>query len=128
MTGTSLPRVIVNFGPSVPRSCGLATILVFVSDSRNRTIAVGTAMYQSAVEMPREIVLRLKTGGGTIALGAVDRPVFVVWVPPPPAPCPGVVGEPGVVGAFGVPGVTMTLGDCSGEKITPTAYSERFNP
>ena len=27
-----------------------------------------------------------------------------------------------------VPGVTMTLGDVSGEKTMPTAYSERFSP
>src|SRR5262245_57317395 len=114
MTGTSLPRFIVIFPPSVPRSCGLATIFVFVSDSRNRTIAVGTARYQSAAVMPRVIVFRLKTGGGTIALGPVERPVFVLVVPPP-----------GVVGA---PALEMTVGEVSGEKIAPTAYSDRFHP
>src|SRR6187551_3235219 len=114
MTGTSLPRFIVIFAPSVPRNCGFATILVLVSDSRNRTIAVGTARYQSAAEMPREIVFRLKTGGGTIALGAVERPVFVF-------PVFGVLFP-------GAPALEMTVGDCSGEKITPTAYSDRFKP
>ena len=89
MTGTSLPRFIVSFAPSVPRSCGLATIFVLVSDSRKRTIAVGTAMYQSAVEIPREIVFRLKIGGGTIALGDVDRPVLLVV---------GVFGSPAYLG------------------------------
>src|SRR5829696_492459 len=109
MTGTSLPRFIVIFAPSVPRSCGLATILVLVSDSRNRTIAVGTARYQSAAEMPREMVFKLNIGGGTTALGEVDdRPVFAF-----PVLFPGVPVE----------GTTVRFGDCSGEKTTPTAYS-----
>ena len=37
------PSFSVSFVPSAPRSCGLAISLVFVSLSRNRTIAVGTA-------------------------------------------------------------------------------------
>ncbi len=67
--------------------------------------------------MPREIVFRLKIGGGTIALGPVDRPVFVfVVLPFPGVPCP----VPGTDG--------HAFGDVSGEKIMPTAYSDRFNP
>ena len=43
-TGTSSPRFSVTFCPSVPRSCGLATVLVCESLSRKRTMAAGTAM------------------------------------------------------------------------------------
>jgi general secretion pathway protein D len=42
-TGTSSPRFSVTFWPSVPRSCGLATVLVCESLSRKRTMAAGTA-------------------------------------------------------------------------------------
>ncbi len=61
---------------------------------------------------PREIVLRLKGGGDLTPLGGVEVPVAVVV---------GVV--PGVVGV-----VVDALGDVSGEKIVPSAYSDRFSP
>ena len=61
---------------------------------------------------PREMVLRLKGGGDRTPLGAVDVPVVVV-----------AGAAPGVVGV-----VVAALGDVSGEKIVPRAYSDRFSP
>src|SRR5258708_1839287 len=112
MTGTFSPSFIVSFEPSAPRSCGFAITFVRESDSRNRTIAVGTAKYKAAMLTRREIVLRLTGAGDLMPLGGVDVPVLVVV---------GVV--PGVVGA-----VVVALGDVSGEKIVPRAYSDRFTP
>src|SRR5262245_49298067 len=87
------------------------------SDSRNLTIAAGTAMKKSAVLMRREMVFRLNGGGGLRPLGAVDTPLFWLVVPPvvpvppvPPVPPPGVC-------------VTVPLGDTSGENSAPIAYS-----
>ena len=67
---------------------------------------------------PREMVLRLNGGGGLKPLGPVEVPVFVLVVPPVP-PVPPV--DPGVA-------EVLLLGDTSGEKTPPSAYSDRFKP
>src|SRR6185369_4932898 len=76
--------------------------------------------------MPRVMVFRLNGGGDCTPLGDVERPFVVVVVP-----VVGVVGVP-VIGLVGVvvvvPGVVVALGDTSGEKMPPSAYSDRFRP
>src|SRR5205085_6575873 len=61
------------------------------------------------------MVLRLKGGGDLTPLGDVDEPVAVLVVPPV-APVVPVVP------------VVELLGDVSGEKTPPSAYSDRFSP
>src|SRR5512138_1128973 len=75
--------------------------------------------------MPRVIVFRLNGGGDCTWLGAVDRPLVVVVVP-----VVGVVTPPvtPVVGVVPVEAVVVALGETSGEKMPPSAYSERFRP
>src|SRR5258706_14648018 len=72
--------------------------------------------------MPRVIVFRLNGGGDVTPLGAVERPFAVVVVP--------VVGgvTPVVGGVVPVLVVVVALGDTSGEKIPPSAHSERLRP
>ena len=69
--------------------------------------------------MPREIVFRLN-GGGDTPLGPVDVPpvvVVVVTVPlPDPSWCRCRCRR------------AVPAGDTSGEKIAPSAYSDRFRP
>ena len=67
---------------------------------------------------PREIVFRLNGGGDVTPLGGVDRPLAaaVVDVPPP------------VVGVVPVVMLAVPAGDTSGEKMPPSAYSDRFSP
>jgi hypothetical protein len=64
---------------------------------------------------PREIVFRLNGAGDRTADGEVDVPVAVDVV------VGGVVPVVGVV-------VVAPLGDVSGEKMAPSAYSERLMP
>src|SRR5215470_14879938 len=75
--------------------------------------------------MPRVIVFRLNGGGDCTWLGGVDFPAVVVVV---------VVGccvigfvTPPVVVVDAV-GVVTALGDTSGEKMPPSAYSDRLSP
>src|SRR5215471_3542512 len=75
--------------------------------------------------MPRVIVFRLNGGGDWTWLGGVDRPLVVVvvevgW------PVIGPVTPPVVV--VDVDGVVTALGDTSGEKMPPSAYSDRLSP
>src|SRR5262245_21419237 len=63
------------------------------------------------------MVLRLNGGGDLICEGAVDCPAVVVVVWPPV----------GVVGPVLVETETL-LGDTSGEKMTPSEYSDRLRP
>ena len=68
--------------------------------------------------MPWEIVFALNGAGDTTPPGGVERPVVCVVDPAP--------GAPGVVGV--VVCVIAPAGLVSGEKTTPSAYSERFSP
>jgi hypothetical protein len=64
---------------------------------------------------PREIVFRLKGAGDLTPDGAVEVPAAVVVV------------AAGVVPVAGVD-VVAPLGDVSGEKMEPSAYSDRLMP
>ena len=68
---------------------------------------------------PREIVFRLNGGGDVTPLGAVDVPVVVVV----PSVVPRRAGRRVAGGRRG-----RALGDTSGEKTPPSAYSDRFRP
>ena len=65
---------------------------------------------------PREIVFRLNGGGDVTPVGGVDVPVRR--------------RRAGAAGAAGRRRLTVVvpLGDTSGEKIAPSAYSDRFRP
>ena len=66
--------------------------------------------------MPREIVFRLNGGGDVTPVGGVDWPLPTVVVVPPP-----VAGVVPVVSR-------RSGGETSGEKMLPSAYSDRFSP
>ena len=79
--------------------------------------------------MPREMVLRLNGAGDRTPDGGVEPPVVVVVVDPGVVTA-GVVGVTPVCVPGVVPGVcdVVAVGDVSGEKMPPTAYSDRFKP
>ena len=64
---------------------------------------------------PREIVFRLNGGGDFTPLGGVELPVLPLMVPP-------------VAPVVPVMAVVVPLGETSGEKMPPSAYSDRFSP
>ena len=78
---------------------------------------------------PREMVLRLNGAGERTPDGAVELPVVVVVVVPPVVAA-GVVGVTPVGVPAAAPGVceVVAVGDVSGEKMPPRAYSDRFKP
>ena len=79
--------------------------------------------------MPREMVLRLNGGGERTPDGGVEPPVLVVVVDPGVVTA-GVVGVTPVGVPVVAPGVceVVAVGDVSGEKMPPRAYSDRFKP